>query len=145
MGAIERVEIVEGPLGTLYGADAIGGVINVVTHRPTEEHAAGEPALAGTIGMLGGAAIDGGGDWRPHERVQLGARARHVGEQAYQAGKDARTDAFTGVDFSLLLRLDRHRRWELQLGLENAFDAPVDKTLGADPGPYVRAGIRHTF
>ena len=33
---IERVEIVKGPRSTLYGSDAIGGVINVITRRRTE-------------------------------------------------------------------------------------------------------------
>ncbi|RNE88656.1 TonB-dependent siderophore receptor [Marichromatium sp. AB31] len=32
---VERVEIVRGPGSTLYGADALGGVINVITRDPT--------------------------------------------------------------------------------------------------------------
>jgi vitamin B12 transporter len=32
---IERVEIVKGPRSTLYGSDALGGVINVITRRAT--------------------------------------------------------------------------------------------------------------
>jgi vitamin B12 transporter len=36
---IERIEIVKGPLSTLYGSDAIAGVINVITRKPTpDEH-----------------------------------------------------------------------------------------------------------
>ena len=31
--AIERIEVVRGPMSTLYGSDAIGGVINVITRR----------------------------------------------------------------------------------------------------------------
>ena len=33
-GMIERVEIVKGPAGTLYGSQAVGGLINVITKLP---------------------------------------------------------------------------------------------------------------
>jgi outer membrane receptor for ferrienterochelin and colicins len=32
---LERIEVVKGPQATLYGSDAMGGVINLVTRRPT--------------------------------------------------------------------------------------------------------------
>ena len=34
---VERVEIVKGPMSSLYGADAVGGVINIITKKPTDE------------------------------------------------------------------------------------------------------------
>ena len=34
---VERVEIVKGPRSTLYGSEAIGGVINVITRRGAED------------------------------------------------------------------------------------------------------------
>jgi outer membrane receptor for ferrienterochelin and colicins len=33
---IQRIEIVKGPMSSLYGADAVGGVINIITKRPTD-------------------------------------------------------------------------------------------------------------
>lgn len=44
---IERVEVILGPQSPLYGSDAMGGVINIVTRR-----AEGRPAL--TLSVLGG-------------------------------------------------------------------------------------------
>lgn len=35
--AIERVEVVRGPMSSLYGSDALGGVINVITKVPNDE------------------------------------------------------------------------------------------------------------
>ncbi|WP_010323109.1 TonB-dependent receptor domain-containing protein [Marinobacterium stanieri] len=37
MSAIERIEVVRGPLSSLYGSDALGGVVNLITRVPEDE------------------------------------------------------------------------------------------------------------
>ncbi|MEE8360382.1 MAG: TonB-dependent receptor plug domain-containing protein, partial [Candidatus Omnitrophota bacterium] len=37
MGKVERIEVVRGPYSSLYGADAVGGVINIITKKIPEE------------------------------------------------------------------------------------------------------------
>ena len=51
---IERIEIVKGPMSTLYGADAVGGVINIITKQPKE-------GFQGSFGIKTGANTDGEG------------------------------------------------------------------------------------
>jgi len=35
--SIERIEIVKGPMSSLYGADATGGVVNIITKKPSDK------------------------------------------------------------------------------------------------------------
>src|SRR5690606_26987891 len=48
LDAIERIEVIRGPMSTLYGADAMGGVINIITHRSLDTWA-GSLTLGRTV------------------------------------------------------------------------------------------------
>ncbi|MNQ10712.1 Colicin I receptor precursor [compost metagenome] len=41
MAAVERIEVIRGPMSSLYGADALGGVVNVILRQPTNATEAG--------------------------------------------------------------------------------------------------------
>lgn len=43
IGAIEQIEVIRGPMGSRYGSDAMGGVINIITRKAASE-------WSGTIG-----------------------------------------------------------------------------------------------
>jgi iron complex outermembrane recepter protein len=73
--AIERIEVVRGPATLLYGSNAIGGVVNVVTghhilHQHPHEGMRGSfTALGGTNNGMGGATMNfeyGKDDWLLH-------------------------------------------------------------------------------
>lgn len=44
---IERIEIVRGPMSALYGSEALGGVVNIVTRKPGQNNEYGLRATAG--------------------------------------------------------------------------------------------------
>jgi vitamin B12 transporter len=93
---IDHIEIVKGPRSTLYGADAIGGVINIITRRPGDTatlltlSAAGEHTFAGQLqqdfsaGAFGGSAHVGSSNTNgyavfPNSDFDSGNKSRNVG------------------------------------------------------------------
>jgi iron complex outermembrane receptor protein len=53
---LARVEILKGPQGTLYGRNATGGVVNIITNDPSREFAASATAQAGNYSAARGEA-----------------------------------------------------------------------------------------
>lgn len=67
--SIERIEVVKGPRSALYGTEAIGGVVNIITAANAREGVSGY-ASAGRYDTYG-AGLAGG--WKAGERAHLGA------------------------------------------------------------------------
>ena len=58
---IERIEILRGPQGTLYGRNSIGGAVNFITAKPSQDFAAEVRTLVGSYGMSEGYGFINGG------------------------------------------------------------------------------------
>ena len=56
MNAIERIEVIKGPMSSIYGSQAIGGVINIITKKEKEK-------FYGDVDIKYGSSNDDGGDY----------------------------------------------------------------------------------
>ncbi len=77
IAAIERIEVIRGPMSTLYGSDAIGGVINIITRRPGDEWRA-----SGSVSTEHFSDADFGGTTITEGYVS-GPISQHVGMRLY--------------------------------------------------------------
>ncbi|MFI5311368.1 MAG: TonB-dependent receptor plug domain-containing protein [Gemmatimonadales bacterium] len=90
VSSLERVEVVRGPASVLYGTDAIGGVINLITRAPT--FGDGPPTMSGRLGYRYGSAGDAGkGEGALSGRTgafawQLGGTWRRAGDYDAPSG-----------------------------------------------------------
>lgn len=104
---IDRVEIVKGPASTLYGSEAVGGLINIITKNPSKAAAFSADVFSTT--------------WRDYN-VDLGFKFA-AGEKAssllgvnyfnYQNPIDNNKDGFT--DMTLQNRISIFNKWSFSL------------------------------
>lgn len=77
LGELERIEVLKGPQGTLFGKNTSAGVINVVSKRPTNEFESQIELSAGNYGaMEGSASVNGGLTDTLSGRLYVAARER---------------------------------------------------------------------
>lgn len=92
LGEIERIEVLKGPQGTLFGKNTSAGVINVVTKRPTQDFSSQVEVTAGNYGTVeGSASINGGLREGIAARLYVGAR-QHDGFLDVNRGNGPRTE-----------------------------------------------------
>ncbi len=56
LGDVERIEVLKGPQGTLFGKSATAGVINIITAAPKDKFGFNADVEAGNYGAVGGSA-----------------------------------------------------------------------------------------
>lgn len=63
VGRLERVEVVEGAASALYGSDAIGGVVNLITREPSDPFSLNASISGGSLGAVDGR-FEMGSKWK---------------------------------------------------------------------------------
>jgi outer membrane receptor protein involved in Fe transport len=113
---VERVEVLKGPQGTLFGENATGGAINYIAAKPTDAFSAGVDALYGRFneGEVGGYVSGPLGDTLS---VRVAGRSEQQGNWQYSTTRDdsAGTRNFSEGRLLLDWKPDPGARFELNV------------------------------
>lgn len=99
---VERIEVVRGPMSVLYGSEAMGGVVNVITARPSAQWQGGyrlngrvaDGAADGGDSISGGVHLSGG--LTDTLRLAVSASTQH--KDALKLKEDPRLSEMEGKD-----------------------------------------------
>lgn len=103
---VERIEILKGPQSTLWGTDAIGGVINIITKRPDEGLGGNVFLQTGSFGLLRGAAEVGGAGDTYDFRLSMTDTSTDGISKADEANGNTEDDGFDATTISATGGLD---------------------------------------
>ena len=122
---IERIEIVRGPFSSLYGADAIGGVIHIFTRRPRDSF---DPTFSIGVGSHGsqrvGAGLGGRGETSGDKSGWYQVQAAYENTDGYNSYRD--NPASPWDDFDLDADRDGYHNRSLSLGAGHRFSKAWD-------------------
>ncbi len=103
---IERVEIVKGPASTLYGSEAVGGLINVITKKPNNASLFSIDAFGTSWGEV---KVDASAKFKLGDRVESLLGINYFN---YSNPMDKNGDNFT--DITLQDRISVFNKWSFQ-------------------------------
>jgi len=110
---IERVEIVKGPASTLYGSEAVGGLINVITKTPANAPIVSADVFSTTWGEIN---ADVAGKFKAGKKAQSLIGVNYFN---YQIPFDNNNDGFT--DVTLQHRISVFNKWNFERKDKRAF------------------------
>ena len=142
--AIDRIEIVEGPTSAVHGANAINGVINLITRTPQEIDGGGIRVAAGERNMRQMSALIGA----QHDRIGYRAGAEWKDRNRFSDG-DLRASRTLALNGQFFYRADPRSQVSVSVGLADMSTdtrqvQPVpESTMGlpASPGSTPTGGV----
>ncbi len=81
---IDRIEVLRGPQGTLYGSGSMGGTVKVITNQPQLNTT--EASVQGTLSDTQGGSGNGGGNFMVNLPIGDTLALRVVGSDTYRSG-----------------------------------------------------------
>ena len=99
IGNIDHIEVISGPGGAVWGANAVNGVVNVITKPVTQTQGVAMSATVGTFAET--AAVRVGGKLGEHANFQLLADTFDYGRTPAAMASDDSDDAFKGAHAGL--------------------------------------------
>jgi len=135
--AIERIEVVKGPLSGLYGADAVGGVIQIFTKRGREQRLTPQVHASyrsNDTHEYTGELSAGNGRGGFHATFSF-ENAAGIDRTTLQTGGNADRDGFDELAFNISANYRVHDRLEAQVALlRTDAHSDFDNIFGVDTG-----------
>ncbi len=137
---IERVEVLRGPQGTLYGRNANAGVVNVITVQPGNKR---EGYVSVDLGNLGQRRVDGAYNLSVGDSLALRAAFSTNRRHGFSETRTA-SNAFTDNQDSIhtdALRLQARLKFNASNNLALSYDESTNKTTGPNYYDLTANGI----
>jgi iron complex outermembrane receptor protein len=128
---IDRIEVLRGPQGTLYGRNAVGGAMNFLYKKPTDEFEFAAKGIAGSYGtkdfygMVSGPLLQD----KLNGRLTYSSREHDGWVEEKGIGEDLDSGNEENVSISLEWNVTENMRFNLRSNL-----AKVDRVMGGADG-----------